>query len=275
MTQAQEDRFLDPDGGGSVRRYIGLDRSEISDRDGGWMLVGRAPVTDHLRGPGGRLRTGALMAMIDSVGGFAAGLAALPDWIVTTSLLLRVGNAPDAGPVRLEPRVLRRGRSSVVAEVAVFDEGANAPGPVASAVITCAVLTPTAGPPQLTRPVRFPAPPPFDDPEPYERFLRVRTAAAGRTSLDLELEPHLRNRWGILHGGVVAALVDLAAVAAVGGISSDVVLHFLSPARVGPVGATAEVIGTRVDGTLVQVSLNDAGAETRQVAIASVTVRPA
>lgn len=271
MTQTDAERFVDPDGGGSVRRYLGLDRSEVPDGDDGWMLVGRAPAADHLCGPDGGLRTGALLAMIDSVGGFAAGLAALPDWIVTTSVLLRVGRAPTTGPIRLEARVLRRGKNAVVTEVSVFDEGGVASGAIASAVITCAVLTPTSGPPQLTRPVRIRAQAPFDSPEPYETFFRLAGTPA---QTRLELDPHLRNRWGILHGGVVAALVDVAAVrAANGGASSDVVLHYLSPARVGPVDAVAQVIGTRTDGTLVQVSVSDAGAQGRRVATASVTVR--
>ena len=266
------DQFVDPDGGGAVRRYLGLDRSEVPDGDGGWILAGQAPIADHLRGPGGRLRTGALLAMIDSVGGFASGLAALPDWIVTTSISLCVGRAPSIGPVRLEPRVLRRGRNSVVTEVSVLDGQA---GPVASAVITCAVLTPTSGPPQLARPVQIPAPEPYDAPEPYEQFLRIGGEPGPQATTRISLDPHLRNRWGILHGGVVAALVDVAATrAAGGGTSTDVVLHFLSPARVGPVDAVAEVIGTRADGTLTQVSVLDGGPDGRRVAISSVTVRP-
>jgi acyl-coenzyme A thioesterase PaaI-like protein len=279
VTEPGSERFVDPDGGGSVRRYLGLDRSEVPDGDGGWMLIGRAPIGERLRGPTGELRTGALAAMVDSVGGFAGGLATLPDWVVTTSILLRVGRPPALGPVRLEPRVLRRGRNAVVTEVRVFDDGDTHAGAVASSVISCAVLTPESGPPQLTRPVRIPPPEPFAAPEPYERFLGLdeeggSTDATG-VSTRLELKPPLRNRWGILHGGVVAALVDVAAVrAAGGGVSTDLVLHFLSPAKIGPVEATSEVIGTRVDGTLVHVAVCDTGADGRRVATASVTVRP-
>jgi uncharacterized protein (TIGR00369 family) len=94
----------------------------------------------------------------------------------------------------------------------------------------------------------------------------------------MELHQHLRNPWGILHGGATATLVDSAAVNAAGGrgfLSSDVVLHFLSPARVGPVIGHGQVLGDRPDGRLVRVDVHDEGAGGRLVAMAVVTVREA
>ena len=50
----------------------------------------------------------------------------------------------------------------------------------------------------------------------------------------MQLAESLRNPWGILHGGAVASLIDLTAEHVTGGITTDVVLHFLAPNRVGP-----------------------------------------
>ena len=65
-------------------------------------------------------------------------------------------------------------------------------------------------------------------------------------AVEIDLPDDLRNPWGILHGGVVAALVDLAAEhATVEGSPPTSCLHFLAPNRVGPVRATASVLGAR------------------------------
>ena len=58
--------------------------------------------------------------------------------------------------------------------------------------------------------------------------------AIDATTVEMPLADSLRNPWGILHGGAVASLIDLAAEHVTGGITTDVVLHFLAPNRVGP-----------------------------------------
>ncbi len=72
----------------------------------------------------------------------------------------------------------------------------------------------------------------------------IDPSAIGPSAVEMPLAESLRNPWGILHGGAVAALVDLAAEHAAGGVTTDVVLHFLAPNRVGPVRATATPVGT-------------------------------
>jgi uncharacterized protein (TIGR00369 family) len=99
----------------------------------------------------------------------------------------------------------------------------------------------------------------------------------------LEIGDYLRNTWGILHGGAIALLSDLAAVRAVrsdtdvaqGHLSAtDMVVHYLAPARVGPVEGRCTLMGARPDSTLVRVAVHDTGVEDRMVALASVTVCP-
>ena len=77
---------------------------------------------------------------------------------------------------------------------------------------------------------------------PVDPRLARRARRSATDAVEIDLADRLRNPWGILHGGVVATLVDLAAEHATGGgCTTDVVLHFLAPNRVGPVRATARV----------------------------------
>ncbi len=99
-------------------------------------------------------------------------------------------------------------------------------------------------------------------------------APVGADAVEIDLADELRNPWGILHGGVVATLVDLAAEhASGGGYTTDVVLHFLAPNRVGPVRAIARVLGARADGKVLRVEVRDVGAQ-RTTALAIVTAAP-
>jgi uncharacterized protein (TIGR00369 family) len=91
-------------------------------------------------------------------------------------------------------------------------------------------------------------------------------------TVEMPLAETLRNPWGILHGGAVASLVDVAAEHVTGATTTDVVLHFLAPNRVGPVRATAVPIGAgrRADGTVMRVEVRDVGAD-RVTALAITT----
>jgi uncharacterized protein (TIGR00369 family) len=208
--------------------------------------------------------------MLDNVGGLNGGLAALPDgWVVSTNLAARVVAHARRGPLRLDSRVLRRGRNSVVTEVGIRDEGAQ-DTLVASGVLTSAILVPENGPPQWERPVELGT---LDNSNgskpPVAEWLGVR--ARDDHTLEMDLADELRNPWGILHGGVVASLVDLTAEHATrGGWTTDVVLHYLAPNRVGPVSAQARVLGRRSDGDVVRVEVRDEGAaRTTALAIAT------
>ena len=218
---------------------------------------------------------GALLTMCDSVGGFCCGLGALPDgWVVTTNLMLRsVAIAPIA-PLVLTSEVLRKGKSSVVARVDAHDaRGAF----VAQGTITSAVLIPTDGVPTWERPARLELQEVPDGPH-FNEWLGIDETADG---VQLELVDDLRNPWGIMHGGVTGAIVDhAAAIVARRSLESsditlrtnDVVMHYLAPAKVGPVRASGRVMGTRPDGIVVEVEVRDAGNDDRLVALAVATV---
>src|SRR5262249_48736127 len=137
--------------GREISNYVGVTLREVDDL----VIAGHAPIAPHLCGPGGAVGSGVLLTMLDNVGGLNGGLAALPDgWVVSTNLAARVVARAHRGPLRLDSRVLRRGRNSVVTEVGIRDEGAQETL-VASGVLTSAILVPENGPPQWERPVEL------------------------------------------------------------------------------------------------------------------------
>jgi uncharacterized protein (TIGR00369 family) len=216
------------------------------------------------------VRAGALLTLLDNVGGMCSGLAALPDgWVVSTNLAARTVPLAHTGPLRIDAEVLRRGRNNVVAAVQIHDEGA-ADTLVADGVLTSAILVPENGPPSHSRPLLVDAGPAPSGLTPVHEWLGVRAINDGTVEIDLADE--LRNPWGILHGGVVATLVDIAAEQATGGVTTDVVLHFLAPNRIGPVRATAHSLGVRPDGHVCRVEVRDEGGN-RVTAVAVVTAR--
>src|SRR5262249_28148570 len=161
-----------------------------------------------------------------------AGLASLPDgWVVSTNLTGRVVRDVHAGPLRVESDLLRRGRNNVVTRVDVRDEGAGN-ALVASGVLTSAILVPEGGPPGWERPLLIDVGGVEPGLPPLTEWLGLRTIDAH--TIEIDLVDELRNPWGMLHGGVVAMLIDLAAAHATGGVTTDVVLHYVAPNRIGP-----------------------------------------
>ena len=258
--------------GRGVSRYLRVDLCEVEpSADGAPRVFGYSPASQHLRAEGRGVRSGVLLALLDSVGGLCGGLAALPDgWVVSTNLSARTTTLDHTGPFRIEARVLRLGRASVVTAVEIHDEGAS-DALVVDGVLTSAILVPENGPPQWERPLvlRSSEPEPPSQPTVPEW---LGSHPVDERTIEMPLADALRNPWGILHGGAVAALVDLAAEHATGGAATDVVLHFLAPNRAGPVRAVAEPLGTRADGTVARVEVRDVGAD-RVTALAVVTAR--
>ena len=176
--------------------------------------------------------------MLDNVGGLCGGLAALPDgWVVSTNLSARTVRLDHAGPFRIDARVLAagpcergdRGRDPTT-------KGA-ADALVVDGVLTSAILMPRERS-AATGPDRWcsSAGEPLAEPVPtIPDWLGAHPI--DDATIEMPLAEALRNPWGILHGGAVASLVDLAAEHVTGGITTDVVLHFLAPNRVGPVRA--------------------------------------
>jgi uncharacterized protein (TIGR00369 family) len=271
--------FHDPDAGREVARYADIDLREVTEPGGPIRIVGRAPGHAGTRDEHGVVHSGIITALADITAGITCGLASLPRWIVSTDLLISRLRTEVVGPIGLDAEVLRVGRTAAVARVRAVDEGAH-DAPVAEGVLTTALLAPEGGPPDHPRPFRIaPIGPPPGGFVPLASFFRLTHDAPEPGSVRLDLDDHLRNPWGILHGGATAVLVaetaEHAARRAGGGrgYSGDTVLHYLRPARTGPVVGRSRVLGARVDGVVVAVTVHDTGDDDRVVAEAVVTVR--
>lgn len=286
--EANDGAFLPPvvdpvDHRRHVSDYFRLERWELPSKgvgDPSVSLGGRAPIDGHHRGLGGGLRTGGLLTNVDSLGGFASGLAVLPGWIVTKSLLATVSELVHVGPLRLRADVLRLGRSSLVTALDVVDEGADERH-VAAATMTCAILDAGAMDLDIVRPFSMVMPPAQPDPSRPEEFFCIEPGTGPVTRL--QLEDRLRNPWGILHGGAIAMLADEAACRAAvahspavtgpnGVAAADTVLHYLRPVKVGPVEARCRVLGSRAGRATVRIEIHDMGSDDRTVTLGSVTV---
>ena len=177
------------------------------------------------------------------------------------------------------------GRNAVVAALDVVDEGLG-DRPVAAVTMTSSVLDPGGMDLHIERPFVIPMGPPVPHALPPEEFFCIEPGTGPVTRL--ELADRLRNPWGILHGGAVAMLADVAACRAVGGASgsgggggpgdgrqvaaADTVLHYLRPLKVGPVEARCQVLGGGPGRTLVRVAVHDLGADARLATVGTVAV---
>jgi uncharacterized protein (TIGR00369 family) len=270
-------------GGSTVGRYLGIELHETGAPDGERppVVEGSLPVTPGASSPAGGLSAAALLAAADSVAGLCAGLAALPRWVVSTNLHLRVARPAHHGLLLLSSRTLRVGRDAVVTDATIREAATGET--VAFGLLTSSALAPPDGPPALRRPVSLRPP---DEPGASELawtdFFAIEPLTGDGDRLPvarLELRDHLRNPWGILHGGALAALADAAAVqaarrlASVNGHVTGCALHFLRPARIGPVDAHARLVGGSGNRLVVRLSLVDVGAQ-REAALVTATVTP-
>src|SRR5262245_37798243 len=95
---------------------LSFDNDDATPR--AWM-----PVVPHICGDDSSVRAGALAVLVDVVGGGLAARAAHPDWIATADLTLHCTGAATAGEIEACGQVLRAGRTTVVIEVELRNDG--------------------------------------------------------------------------------------------------------------------------------------------------------
>ena len=232
----------------------------------------------------GRVDPATLLVLTDVLGGFLVGRVIAPDWMATAQLALHMFEPPGVGDLRIGATVVRSGRSTVVVSADIdIDIAVGPAGPDGHAAPGAGSNGPRrAGAAELTF-VRLPRRDttldlPTDGPSAGRR-LSLAVPGSGLTSplrrsigvdesrgsVALEVTPYVRNSFGAVNGGVVAALAAVAAEGAAAertGVPvrvADVVVTYLAQARVGPVEASASVL--RVDGpvALVRVEVRDLG----------------
>ena len=208
-----------------------------------------------------------LLVTIDVVGGFMVGPLVDPDWMATADLSLHLGSAPQSGQVLVVADALRIGRTSVVVSVELFDGG------VGGAVCGQGVLAFTRLPRRaenlhLLRPepgVRTELGGTGAPAGAVHRGLAVDVVDARGGALSAPIEPWGRNSFGAMNGGVVAALAARSASEQALALQerdqmvTDVVVHYLAPAMVGPLTTAGTVVRADGFGTAVRVDMADTG----------------
>jgi len=268
-------------------------RIEVDHR--GASPVVRAPVVPELLGPAGAVRAGVLGVALDVFGGNLAVEAAAPDWALTAQLELHVLRRLTRGTLAVTGRPLRAGRTNLVAEAWIAEEGAGADaadpadptaGPRTAAPAAFGRLTftrvPSRGgePPRARRGGLL-----YRFAEAEERLrvpfhqaigLHVRDAAAGE--LEIALVPYVHNSVGALQGGLVVALADAAAEQAGRALlgrevaACDLSVHYLALGREGPIRTRAVLLRRDAGSALFSIEQRDAGQEERVSAVATVRV---
>jgi uncharacterized protein (TIGR00369 family) len=234
------------------------------------------PVVAEICGADGAVRAGALATLVDVVGGGLAASTAQPNWIATADLTLHLTAAATGGTVEARARVLRAGRTTVVIEVDLLCDAR----PIGIATMSFAVLSRRDVNPDLStaRPEgpstmatgtsRLPAPL-FD-------MLGIETVDAATGTVELPVRDWAKNSMGALQGGLVGAVVEAAAVAAVrhatGGplVVTDLQLSYLSFGKVGPLRTSTTVLSADPNHAVARVQVVDAGAESRHMTTARV-----
>lgn len=97
--------------------------------------------------------------------------------------------------------------------------------------------------------------------------------------VEMDITDDVRNNAGMLQGGVIATLVDVAGgVAAARAwrtektFTADMVVRYLAAGRIGPVRASGSVLRAGRSIAVVDVRVVDTGADDRLMAVATMTM---
>ena len=223
---------------------------------------------------------GGLLTVVDVLAGTVCMRAIRPDWMATSGLTFHLCDTLPTGPLEVDARLLRAGRTTVTVEILVAGPGEQ---PAGEGVVTFARLVrrdtnlsleSTEGAEVGTR-IEFPTD-------------RARPVGRGSTLLDAfgweavdpghgmtrtPVTPYVRNSFGAMNGGVVASLIEAAALAAAPGAEvQDVAIHYLMQGKTGPIETRVRPLRDAGSQRSVRVEVVDAGEDDRVMAVAHVGV---
>lgn len=244
----------------------------LRDLDVEFDVVGATGRRAHL-GPGSAGSFGAVATVVDVLGGSLCLQVVAPDWIATSTLTMRCADLPDDAGLVVDAQLLRAGRRHVSVEATLRSAGGIGGS---GAVLGDALIGFTrlerrednldlaaqqAEPGSRFRFDRLVDAPPT----PFDAGVGVVVVDAARGVTETPVVPYVRNSFGAVNGGVVAAIATRAAtVAAQAAGSTDVrvtavEMHHLGQGREGPVRTRADRVTDDGDRSLWRVEMVDAG----------------
>jgi len=228
---------------------------------------------------------GVLALLVDTLGGVLASLAVEPDIVVTTDLTIVRDPTLRPRSVTGIGEVVRRGRSSVTMEMPLVDDEGH---PVGWGVMSSAVLP---GGEQSGRAGRLFERPGYETEAgvvrpPIHEVVGIEPADGpdDRVGCQVEIRRDLANSLGILHGGVLAMLMDATAIRSarasglVPGLAADLVteemtIRYIAANRVGPIRVTASVLAASAHAVTSRLEARDLGSG-RLTGLATARVAP-
>jgi uncharacterized protein (TIGR00369 family) len=217
--------------------------------------------------PSGTPGLGAIGLVLDIVAGASAVVAAAPDHIYTADMSIHLVPGVRVDEVVSRVHVRRRGRRTLVQQIALLDPAGDTIG---WGTTTFVIAAPPADAPAIRdrHPSgRAPFWPlgPDEEPARYREELQLRHEAPGEVAVDLRWQ--VANNVGALNGGVQAQMIDEAS-ASLGHLhlgaaaeTTDAHIAFLRPGRSSPLRAVASVVGDPApegDRLTAEVSVLDA-----------------
>jgi uncharacterized protein (TIGR00369 family) len=207
------------------------------------------PILDDLVDHTGAMRVGVLAAFADYALGALSTHAAAPDWVATHDLGIQLLGSARGAEVTASGSLLRAGRSTIVSELVVRDQGGTV---VAAATTTYSRLT-RVGPSGPTQPLpqRVDLTEADEAPRmPLDRYLGF-TLATEACELRFEHLPHLRNSTGAIQGGVIALAMEWLAAELAGralgrpgpGRTEQLQVYYLAQGREPPFVVRDQVLG--------------------------------
>jgi acyl-coenzyme A thioesterase PaaI-like protein len=251
-----------------------------------------APLTDAVRDPAGAASLGYLVIATDVTAAMVSICASVPDVTVTVDLMLHEMAPLVQGPTVLECNLVKSGARLIAVSVDVF-EGAGLDeltelgetielARVATGIVNFArAESPTARMPHVADPLSFtgrrrhykpfgelPTEPLFD-----RCGIEIVDAAAG--VVDMPHVAYNHNNRDRISGGVIGVAFEAAAEATHPGYAcSDIAIHYLSAARVGPLRTRTTIVRETEDHAVCRIEAYDAGSDDEVLAAqATVTLQ--
>jgi acyl-coenzyme A thioesterase PaaI-like protein len=275
-----------PTGGGSISD-LDITTEQLSATSARSM----APVTDAVRDASGAAGLGYLVGLVDVNTAMVGLCASQPDWTATADLMLHEAAPLVQGPTLLESHLTRAGSRLIVVGVDIYD-GAGLTdmdelgdeislARVATGLVTFARVPASTSAasatwdPMSTIGVRRHLERVGDLPtEPLLSRIGLSVVDAPGGVVELTNSPYVQNSRGRINGGVLGMVFQGAAEAAAPGYAgSDLHIHYLASARVGPVRTETVVVREGDDHVVCRVAAIDAGADDLVVAQATVTLQ--
>jgi uncharacterized protein (TIGR03086 family) len=255
--------------------------------------ISLAPVEDSVRNAAGAASLGFLAALVDTNAALIALIAGQPDWTATADLGFHATGWLTEGPALVEGRLERAGSNIVVVGTQLFDgngledldafvrrDGAE-PTRVARGLVTFARIPARAsvsagrfdGAAVIGQRRRLaPSEPP--EPVPLTERIGLDVVDAASGVVELRRSDYVRNSFGTINGGVLGVLFQAAAESAVPGlVGTDLQIHYLAQATVGPARTSVDVLRHAGDHAVCGVHAVDAGNDDRVLALATVTLQ--